>query len=145
MRTLTSLRTILVLALGAVAPYLWVESLFSWSLNVYTPMLKWLWATFGLRGEWVAVASGVVHSVIVSAVFAVALRFVARREWPFASVVFCLAFLIAFFVPGLFEKDTGLGDRLAAFAFSLGSVLILLGCVVALFALLSRFPRPHGA
>ena len=134
-----------MLLLGAVAPYLWVESLFLWSMNVYTPMLKWLWATFGVRGDWIPVASGVIHSVIVAAVFALALRFIARRKWPVASAIFCLVFLFAFFVPGLFESDTSLGDLLALFAFSLASVLVLLACVVVLFALLSRFPRSHGA
>ena len=145
MTTLTPWRTILVLALGAVAPYLWVESLFLWSLNVYTPLLKWLWATFDIRGEWIPVASGVIHSVIVAAVFALALRFIAQREWLVASAIFCLVFLFAFFIPGLFESDRSLSDLLALFAFSLASVLMLLACVVVLFALLSRFPRSHGA
>ena len=145
MNTLAPWRTILVLVLGVAAPYLWVESLLLWSMNVYTPMLKWLWTAFGVRGEWMPAASGVAHSVIVAAAFALALRFIARREWPAASAVFCLAFLVAFVVPGLFESDRSLSDDLVLIAFSLTGALALLACVVALFALLSRFPRSHGA
>jgi hypothetical protein len=144
MKALTPSRTLLVLLLGLMAPYFWVESLLLWSLHVYTPLLKWLSAAFGTTGAWIPTVSGFFHSILVATVLAAALRFIVQREWLVASAAFCLAFLAAFYVPDFFESDVSLNDQFVLFASSLISVLVLLLCVVAFLALLSRFPRPHG-
>ena len=140
-----NIRIVLAFALGAVAPYLWLEVMFWWSSHFYSPVIHWLWQAFTIKGPWLASFSGAIYSVACAIVLSVALRLIAGRSWLKASVAFCAAFLLSFYVPALFSFDESAQKQTGLILFSLRSVIFLLGCTIAISGVIARYPRPHGA
>ena len=143
MAALSPLRVIAVLGLGLAAPHLWIESMFPWSWYVFTPLLKGLSASFGVKGPWIVYLSGFIHSIVVGSLFALALRGVAGFAWLTASAIFCVAFLVS--LVGSFDPSISMLEALSLPFWFLAEVAFLFVCVVGAYGVLRRFPRSHGA
>ena len=137
-------RIVAILTIGAVAPFLWVATQNRWSLYVYMPALKWLWAVFALKGQWLAFISNLLHSIVVAAALAVALQLVTRRAWVRASALFCAAFVLASLASIVASDQLTRQDGLGI-AFYFVNAAPLLACVAGFLGLLARIPTPHEA
>lgn len=137
------LRLALVLILGAVAPFIWVSSLGWWAGYLYTAAIKWIWATFSIKGLFVFVALDVIHAILVAMVFALLLRLVARRAWRSAVAVFWIAFLAAFFGVGFIQSSEP-AEMTALLVVSWVGVSVLLIAIAVFSAVLAKYPSAKG-
>jgi|CXWL01.1.fsa_nt_gi hypothetical protein len=106
--------------------------------------MKWMWATFSIKGVGVVWLIDAGHSLLLAPIIALALRLVANREWRLEAGAFCVTFLVAFYGPGLFE-GFGFTDIFSLLRLSAVDISVLLVSVVALLAAFARLPRSEGA
>lgn len=144
MTTLALRRIVPILALGAVGPIIWVNLNSAWALNVYLPFIKWLFATHGIKGEWMFWVSELISSLLSAAAFALALRLIGQRAWVAASANFVLAFVTYLAIGPILHGNLRPFVLIMA-GMGAGSALTMLFGVVVLLGLMSRLPRPGGA
>ena len=117
------IRTIALPAvLGLAGPYLWVTTSFWWTLFTSAALFRWMWVTFSLKGTLAYFVVAAIETIVLAALFGLALRIVAGISWWQPVIAFSVAFVLSLLTEAVWNGDTGLLVYIAP------NVLALLVC-----------------
>ena len=130
--------------LGVLSPHLW-----TWAKGVSAQVfshgiIEWLWLACGIRGNFGFLVLSGLESLVFGALAALGLLAVMKGVRRRCAAVFCVAFVLSFYVPSLLASSDLGGDQ-AILLLSLPAVVGLLFCTVVVFGVLSKAGRRNAA